>query len=83
MLAGEEGEELPEDFTFIPPPSNEEGREQALDIVHGEPLTDRKSTFQAHVASVHSTEEVCRYSNAGNAGTWVLCWAGNAGHLGR
>jgi hypothetical protein len=28
------------------------------DISHGEPLTDRKSTFQAHVAEVHSREEV-------------------------
>ena len=27
-------------------------------IVHGEPLTDRKSTFQAHVAQVTTTEEV-------------------------
>jgi len=30
----------------------------AVEIVHGEPLTDRKSTFQAHVAVVHSVEEV-------------------------
>lgn len=30
-----------------------------LEIVHGEPLTDRKSTFQAHVASVKSVAEVC------------------------
>ena len=28
------------------------------DIVHGQPLTDRKSTFQAHVAEVHSKDEV-------------------------
>lgn len=27
-------------------------------IHHGNPLTDRKSTFQAHVAQVHSKEEV-------------------------
>lgn len=30
-------------------------------IHHGEPLTDRKSTFQAHVAQVHSKEEVSWY----------------------
>ena len=29
-----------------------------LQVGHGEPLTDRKSTFQAHVASVHSMQEV-------------------------
>ena len=28
------------------------------DIMHGEPLTDRKSTFQAHVAEVTSKQEV-------------------------
>ena len=28
------------------------------DIFHGEPLIDRKSTFQAHVAAVESKEEV-------------------------
>lgn len=27
-------------------------------IVHGQPITERKSTFQAHVASVHSVEDV-------------------------
>ena len=27
-------------------------------ILHGEPLTDRKSTFQAHVAMVTTTQEV-------------------------
>jgi hypothetical protein len=29
-----------------------------ITVVHGEPLTDRKSTFQAHVARVHSAEDV-------------------------
>lgn len=29
-----------------------------MQIVHGDPLTDRKSTFQAHVAAVHSVHEV-------------------------
>ncbi len=29
-----------------------------MEIFHGEPLTDRKSTFQAHVTSVSSQEEV-------------------------
>ena len=27
-------------------------------ILHGDPLTDRKSTFQAHVAEVQTTDEV-------------------------
>ena len=30
-------------------------------IIHGEPLTGRKSTFQAHVAEVYSMDEV--YTN--------------------
>ncbi len=32
--------------------------DSGMEIVHGEPLTDRKSTFQAHVAEVHSADEV-------------------------
>lgn len=27
-------------------------------IIHGEPLVDRKSTFQAHATEVHSSQEV-------------------------
>ena len=27
-------------------------------VLHGEPLTDRKSTFQAHAAQVNTTEQV-------------------------
>lgn len=27
-------------------------------ILHGDPLTDRKSTFQAHVAQVYTTDQV-------------------------
>ena len=27
-------------------------------VLHGEPLTDRKSTFQAHAAQVKTTEQV-------------------------
>ena len=27
-------------------------------VIHGEPLTDRKSTFQAHAAQVKTTEQV-------------------------
>ena len=27
-------------------------------VLHGDPLTDRKSTFQAHVAQVHTTNQV-------------------------
>ena len=34
------------------------GEQQCPDIVHSEPLTDRKSTFQAHAAKVHSKQEV-------------------------
>jgi hypothetical protein len=29
-----------------------------IPITHGEPITDRKSKFQAHLAVVHSLEEV-------------------------
>lgn len=36
--------------------------QQCPDIVHGEPLTDRKSTFQAHAATVYSKQEVRVYS---------------------
>lgn len=51
------------DFTWKPakelPASSAGGEGGArLEIVHGEPLTDRKSTFQAHVARVGSIEEV-------------------------
>ncbi|XP_064399070.1 protein IMPACT-A-like isoform X2 [Halichondria panicea] len=31
---------------------------QCPDILHGQPLTDRKSTFQAHLARVSSTDEL-------------------------
>ena len=31
---------------------------QCPDIIHGEPVTDRKSTFQAHAAAVTSRQEV-------------------------
>ena len=34
------------------------GEGQCPDILHGEPLTDRKSTFQAHVAAVRTKQEV-------------------------
>ena len=36
-----------------------ESKVESESIIHGEPLTDRKSTFQAHVAEVHSMDEVC------------------------
>lgn len=41
-------------------PLHEERRLQPIcpAILHGEPLTDRKSTFQAHVAMVTTTQEV-------------------------
>ena len=43
--------------------SNSVDQKTAVDIVcpmihHGDPLTDRKSTFQAHAAEVHTTGEV-------------------------
>ena len=41
-----------------PPPLKDRGI-QCPTILHGEPLTDRKSTFQAHVAAVMAVEEVC------------------------
>jgi hypothetical protein len=34
------------------------GEEQCPTILHGEPLTDRKSTFQAHVAAINTKQEV-------------------------
>ena len=36
---------------------------QCPDIAHGEPLTDRRSTFQAHLARVTSTEQVCTHTH--------------------
>ena len=33
----------------------------AIEIIHGEPMTDRKSTFQAHVAAVQTVAEVHIY----------------------
>ena len=42
-------------------------REDHFHIWHGEPFTDRKSTFQAHVVEVHTKEEVSfnlRFSSA-------------------
>ena len=38
-------------------PSIQDGG-SSLEIIHGEPLTDRKSTFQAHIAHVNSVDEV-------------------------
>ena len=32
-------------------------------VLHGEPLTDRKSTFQAHAAQVKTTEQVSQFFN--------------------
>ena len=37
-------------------PLNDDG--ESLAMCHGEPFTDRRSTFQAHVAEIHSLEEV-------------------------
>lgn len=41
---------------------NKEDGPRCPTIVHGEPLTDRKSTFQAHVAAVTTVKEVGSYS---------------------
>ena len=30
-----------------------------MTLKHGDPFTEKKSTFQAHLAVVHSKEEVC------------------------
>ncbi|GAQ86006.1 hypothetical protein KFL_002650020 [Klebsormidium nitens] len=38
--------------------------ETKLGIVHGSPFVDRKSTFQAHLAEVHSSEDVERAMQA-------------------
>lgn len=38
--------------------NNTQDYEPEFDIVHGEPITDRKSTFQAHLAIVHSKSHV-------------------------
>ena len=35
-----------------------EAADAKLQIFHGEPFIDRKSVFQAHVAEVHSRQEV-------------------------
>ena len=37
---------------------NELGKVSSVDIFHGEPYTDRKSTFQAHFARISSMEEL-------------------------
>ena len=39
-------------------PKVEEGGSTKIEILHSEPYTERKSTFQAHLARVHSLEEV-------------------------
>lgn len=45
--------------------------DKIVEIVHGEAFTDRKSTFQAHLAKVSSEEQVCDTSSC----TLVhLCW---------
>ncbi len=36
--------------------------ESCPEILHGQPLTDRKSTFQAHLARVTAVEEVSAYN---------------------
>ncbi len=46
----------------LPPLSTKQNDDDVLKLTesmcHGEPFTDRRSTFQAHVAIVHSLEEV-------------------------
>lgn len=43
-----------------PPLDHERPQPPCPTILHGEPLTDRKSTFQAHVAEVATVDEVWR-----------------------
>lgn len=43
-----------------PPLDQERPQPPCPAILHGEPLTDRKSTFQAHVAEVATVDEVWR-----------------------
>lgn len=44
----------------LPLPNNvaENFQYQVPNIIHGETITDRKSVFQGHAATVHSTEQV-------------------------
>jgi len=55
----------PATSTILPPSSkapfdHERPQPPCPSILHGEPLTDRKSTFQAHVAEVATVDEVWR-----------------------
>lgn len=52
VTSKEKTKELPLSYSPGPSLSN------APALFHGEPLTDRKSTFQAHLAEVHSLDEV-------------------------
>ena len=55
--------EADDQATVLPPSSKTTHDHEQLQlfcptILHGEPLTDRKSTFQAHVAEVETGDEV-------------------------
>lgn len=50
-----------------------------VEIVHGEAFTDRKSTFQAHLARVSSERQVNRYTHHGSTVQWGSRH-GNFGH---
>ena len=43
---------------MVTPATESRGTAVCPVILHGDPLTDRKSTFQAHGAEVKTTEEV-------------------------
>ena len=37
---------------------NEDDTEIGIEIIHGEPFTEKKSTFQAHIANVYHVDQV-------------------------
>lgn len=54
------------------PPEAEIGLEEGVEIVHGQAFTDRKSTFQAHLARVSSENQVRDNYTAPNE-SWPQC----------
>ena len=70
VLDGDESEstslDKDEDLSEASQHDPDELKERAMSVVcppihHGDPLTDRKSTFQAHAAEVNTTDEVSIY----------------------
>lgn len=54
----------------------EDGLEEFVEIIHGQAFTDRKSTFQAHLARV-SSENQARNSRCRRK--WWICRKGGGG----